>query len=778
MTACRGASPTTPESPERRAVAVAPGACAEQLDELDDARGFQAATYIADEVDKLLQIYRETGFREPGCGEASEAAVLELARLWHADYVGGQEDRYRATRRVVDAFLGTFVEARARAEVLALRGELERVRSERIATDAARYQDHEMSQEAAKHALAAHDDYRDALAAGLAKDAAAEAARRGLAALERYLSLTTDEAPPPPCAFAWRAGCERPASVEPPPPSPDERALRGALTRFLERVPSSAPDWIDRRLDLGPLELRGGDADLAAQALTDVERRGPTPAQRARASLLAFRIAITRWRAATDHEQRVRTAEALLAADITRASQRDALAPEERALVTTALRESRVRAAADAFARAEETGARADYQRCAEHHVQLFNEQLPAPDDPAVLEVATDCYTRANLPGQTVRFGKIYVERFPTAEATPAMIMTVARTYEQLLILDDARAWYQRLADQFPRHPLAPEARRRLVWTEITLGQAPEEALAAVRTRSADERRFIAAVRFRTIAVHARDPAVIEAFLREVSEDSDTLRAVLGHARAASLLFTGSCPVDSRAGLCVELGREHTLGRVRERDPKLLRRATEHIKRARALMARPGWREDRVGESFGAPLSIEARELAGAEATLSLVEGDLGAEATLATRPPVSRDPVRSADWYRLRRANVEEMLAAYAAIERGADPGLQATVAARLGLVYEADATLMDELAPEVSSRGGAALAERLRAETRRRREQARVAYNDCLARVRDYGSDPEGRAEVCRAGLGRLVRRYDEPLEYTPTPPDVALILNAGPR
>ncbi|MCA9719844.1 MAG: hypothetical protein KC468_34575, partial [Myxococcales bacterium] len=72
----------------------------------------------------------------------------------------------------------------------------------------------------------------------------------------------------------------------------------------------------------------------------------------------------------------------------------------------------------------------------------------------------------------------------------------------------------------------------------------------------------------------------------------------------------------------------------------------------------------------------------------------------------------------------------------------------------------------------GGAALAGELDGLTRTRREQARTAYNDCLARVREWGDDAEGRAPVCRAGLGRLLRRYDDPLEYLPATPDTWLL------
>ena len=43
-------------------------------------------------------------------------------------------------------------------------------------------------------------------------------------------------------------------------------------------------------------------------------------------------------------------------------------------------------------------------------------------------------------------------------------------------------------------------------------------------------------------------------------------------------------------------------------------------------------------------------------------------------------------------------------------------------------------------------------------------VGYGRCLEAIAAWGHDPAGQAALCRAGLGRLVGRYEEPIEYAP--------------
>ena len=49
-------------------------------------------------------------------------------------------------------------------------------------------------------------------------------------------------------------------------------------------------------------------------------------------------------------------------------------------------------------------------------------------------------------------------------------------------------------------------------------------------------------------------------------------------------------------------------------------------------------------------------------------------------------------------------------------------------------------------------------------RREAVFAAYTRCLESIAAWGHDPAGQAAQCRAGLGRLVGRFEEPLEYVP--------------
>ena len=141
--------------------------------------------------------------------------------------------------------------------------------------------------------------------------------------------------------------------------------------------------------------------------------------------------------------------------------------------------------------------------------------------------------------------------------------------------------------------------------------------------------------------------------------------------------------------------------------------------------------------------------------------------AARSTRPPASLDPGRSRAWLEVRRAEVERMSAVY---ERASPAGASgrdaaaAIVETRKAQVYESDLALLEEVAAAVETAGDAALAAQMRELAAVRREAVFVGYGRCLEAIAAWGHDPAGQAALCRAGLGRLVGRYEEPIEYAP--------------
>ena len=176
--------------------------------------------------------------------------------------------------------------------------------------------------------------------------------------------------------------------------------------------------------------------------------------------------------------------------------------------------------------------------------------------------------------------------------------------------------------------------------------------------------------------------------------------------------------------------------------------------------------------------------MAAARRVLSLLLGDLGAEAALSTRPPASYEPTRSRQWFERRVSEVQRMQAVYeginpaagrgvavavAAAEHSASDRFAAVIEARKAQVYEADIGLLEEVSRAIAAQSaadsdGAALAVTMQALADERRGEVFDAYHRCIELVALWGDDPDGRAESCRAGLGRLVQRYEARLEYAP--------------
>ncbi|HEY0135457.1 MAG TPA: hypothetical protein VGB85_15340, partial [Nannocystis sp.] len=254
----------------------------------------------------------------------------------------------------------------------------------------------------------------------------------------------------------------------------------------------------------------------------------------------------------------------------------------------------------------------------------------------------------------------------------------------------------------------------------------------------------------------------------------------IAHVRAAEALMRSSCEVGAAEGLCVELTTDKTLGSVRARDKDQLAQARGQLQAARGQLAAAGTAPDKLDP----PLAVAPGELAAARRTLSLLDGDLGAEAALLIQPPSKYEPGRSLLWYQRRVAEVERMQLVYEGVNPGAGREVvigardvesiahdrfAAVIEARKAQVFEADIGLLEQVASAVAARSpgsseAAALSTTMQRMANQRRGEAFTCYQRCVELVARWGDDPEGRATACRAGLGRLVQRYEARLEYAP--------------
>ena len=170
-------------------------------------------------------------------------------------------------------------------------------------------------------------------------------------------------------------------------------------------------------------------------------------------------------------------------------------------------------------------------------------------------------------------------------------------------------------------------------------------------------------MRHHVLAIHAktsvsdsdRTPSHARSCFRATSTVTATSTLAPPSRLAGSCtLMRSSCPVEAIDGLCVEVTREKTLGRVLPRAAKDLALARTELAAATSLLATASASRDELE----APLAVTASELASARRVLSLLLGDLRAEAALSTRPPASYDPERSQLWLTRRTAEVQQMQA------------------------------------------------------------------------------------------------------------------------
>lgn len=760
--------------------------CARYLDRVELMAERARPQALAAETEALATLAARDNAR---CRRRVRSFLEDLSQTYVRAYEEGGWGYYEPVKRVLLARQQLEVDALALAQIELALGSVELTRATRRYTEAAKFDPGDRRQQAEAHDNQALQHFRAALAGPISPDLRYQATMGQLATIDRLTAASTRVYTTTfqdlTCTYDQLGRCLGPRTYSPPisQHSPEIRRLLGAYDAYhdFDASPERAVEqvyWHLRRIDLwvrlDMLDMLDtlDTLDLVEPQLQALEARSLPP--KLRAQVVAKRLDITLLQWLDDRREPELKALESAVASATEAQ----VAHPRLAWAAFLVREAQAR---ETQRQATRNQAFRDFRDCAERFAALYNEQQkPAPaidlkpvHQLAFLQQAIGCYRDAGLAGQMARLTEHMREQHPRAQSLPPTMIEVGRTLEQILLFDAAQKWYEKFLGQFPRHPRAPEARRRLVWTSVLLGDSIETQLTKLRRGSQNQRQFAAAIEFRTVGSGVRTPSEdLQAFLAHVDARDDRLRTVLAHTYLARQQFETSCPVDARAGPCVELTREKTLGQAVPRNPERFREAVKNLEAAKVAMAKPGWSDDPFGASFGPPLEIQTREVDEARALVELISGDILAETVLFTRPPYSREYARTRRWLELREQQLKKMVAAY---RRITTPRFAATVAARQGLIYEADGGLLSDVASDLRrghSPEATVLAAELQELANTRYEQARQAYNACLDQVQRWGQDMDRRADLCQSRLGQLLGHYDNPRIYAPELMDPLLL------
>ena len=784
----RAATVAGPAGPTATATAtldtrdVAQPECARQAEEVEDALARLADRYLWEEVEKLVALAiaaRSGGTDASACEAAARTALTTVARRWAEEGAssGGSQVfdlAQRALRSLVHDYAG------AEEGLHHVFGRLEWTHATRVAGALGE------QTLAAEHYAAAHRHHSAALKqGGLTPDQARISAREQLEALRRALDYQQAGWDPSPwvCAPGRDGGCATPpTSPVPPDMSPADAQMLAACELFLaEPAARALPEADNVVIERAELLLRHGRWAAADAGLRGVMQAHPRDALGARAGRLLLRALQVRWQdPAASPVARAQTRVALIA-----------MTTEMRALRAMYVanpageelrRELPVIRAAAMWQAAVAARMSGDFAACAHGFEDMAEEAGAAgqPEETQRYEAAV-CHEEGGAFSAAIAGYADWLARFPGRRDAHEVAFRLARTNERVQNVEDARDNYVRFLELAPQDARALEARRRSITLALVTGTVEEAQIEALtRDRHGGDRLLAAAIRFRTEVRPGSAYARVSGYIQRFGSDGGAARLAIAHVRAAEALMRSSCEVGAAEGLCVEITRDKTLGSVRARDKVQLAMARAQLQAARGQLAAAGMAPDKLDP----PLAVAPGELAAARRILSLLEGDLGAEAALLTQPPSKYEPTRSLQWFDRRVAEVERMQLVYEGVNPGvgrkvvvgtrdvesvAHDRFAAVIEARKAQVFEADIGLLEQVATAVAARSpagseGAAVATTMQRMANQRRGEAFTCYQRCVELVARWGEDPEARAEACRVGLGRLVQRYEARLEYAP--------------
>jgi len=752
--------------------------CARQAEEVEDALVRLADRHLWEEVEQLLALAL-AGRRDPGdalaCDEAAREALLTVARRWAEEGVstGGSQVfdlAQRAWRALVSHYAG------AEGELHHVYGRLEWARATQVASAIGE------QTIASEHYAQAHHHHAAALRrGGLSPEQARISAREQLEAIRRALDYNEAGWYPGPwvCAPDRNGAC----AVPPPAPVPPDMSeadtqLLAALDMFLaEPAARGLPEAAQVANERAELLLRHGRWAQVEPGLRAVMQAHQTDDQGERAGRLLVRSLQVRWQdPGATPEARAQAREGF----ITAAAELRAM-PRYRVDSPIGEQLPGLRAAA-MWQAATEARVAGDYPRCARGFEDMAEEAGAGGHGEATLRYeAAVCHEEGGSFSAAIAGYTDWLARFPGQRDAHEVVFRLARTNERVQNVEDARDNYVRFLELAPQDARALEARRRSITLSLVTGTVEEAQIEALtRNRHGGDRLLAAAIRFRT-EVRPHSPYErVAGYIQRFGRDGGAGRLAIAHVRAAEALMRSSCEVSVDEGLCVEITREKTLGSVRARDKGQLAQVRAQLAAARGQLAAAGTALDKLD----APLAVAPGELAAARRTVTLLEGDLGAEAALLTLPPSKYEVTRSRQWLARRVDEVRRMQLVYEGVNPGsgrevvvgagdveliASDRFAAVIEARKAQVFEADIGLLEQVASAVAARSpggseGAELAVTMQRLATARRGEAFTCYQRCIDLVASWGEDRDGRAEACRAGLGRLVQRYEARLEYTP--------------
>ncbi len=764
---------------EAGAGAAALQACEAQMLAVEDALGRLLDRYLWEEVERLVQTWdaaRRVG-EARACGQAAEAALVVVARRFAEAGVrsGGTQSfelAQQAWRSLVSNFPG------AEHELQYTFGRLAWTRAVRTANELG-----EQTLAADLYTMAQRHHAEALRRGGLRPEQARVAASEQLEAMRRALdyqqagwspgTLVCDPDPTGVCAT-------RPSSAV-ALELPDAQAQMLAAYELYLGEPESAalPEAPTVAVDRAELLLRHGRLAEAEAGLREVLRAHDGEPVGARAGLLLMRSLQARWQdpAASPAAQAQARAGLIATTQELKRLRTISLATAPSEELRRSLGQLRGAAMWQAAVAARSSES---FAECAQVFEDMAEETGLVGQVEATLRFeAAACHEQGGAFAPAIAGYDAWLRRFADDRRAAEVELRLARVNERVQNVEDARDHYIRFVALAPGDTRANEARRRSIALALVTGTLDEEQVAALtRDRLRGDRRLAAAIRFRTEVRPGSPYARVMAYLQQFGRDGGEQRLAIAHLRAGEALMRSSCPVGVVDGLCVEVTRDETLGRVLRRDKGQVLQVRAHLQAAAGFLSLPAGID-----GLAAPLAVAPGEVATARRVLSLLLGDLGAEAALLTRPPASYEPTRSREWFELRVSEVARMQAVYEGVnptggrdvavvmaaEHSASDRFAAVIEARKAQVYEADIGLLEEVSRAIAAQSeagsdGAALAATMQGLADERRGEVFDAYQRCIELVALWGDDPDGLAERCRAGLGRLVQRFEARLEYVP--------------
>ncbi|WAS94702.1 tetratricopeptide repeat protein [Nannocystis punicea] len=122
-----------------------------------------------------------------------------------------------------------------------------------------------------------------------------------------------------------------------------------------------------------------------------------------------------------------------------------------------------------------EAGRKGDpdgYRKCAEQFIAIYNEYGDAHEKASTLIWnAAECYEAAFLLGQSVRFRKILLEKFPNSEHYQKTLSNLAGNYQAIAMYDKAAQHMELYAEKYIKDKQSPDYLRNAYLFRLGLGQ-------------------------------------------------------------------------------------------------------------------------------------------------------------------------------------------------------------------------------------------------------------------------------------------------------------------